>query len=358
MNELLESAATRAARYLDDIQERAVAPPADAVARLEGCASRSRTARPTPATCSRCSTRSARRRRWPSAGPRFFGFVIGGALPAALAANWLATAWDQNAGLRLADARRRGARGESRCAGCSTLFGLPAGCGGRLRHRRDDGELHRAGRRAPRGARARRLGRRGRRPVRRAADHGRGRRGSAPDAAQGARPARASAATASCACPSTGRAACAPTRCRALDGADDRLRAGRQRQHRRVRPARGDRASARARPGAWVHVDGAFGLWAAAAPARAHLARRRRRCADSWATDAHKWLNVPYDSGLAFVRDAERAARGDGGHAPPICRAEPACATRPTTRPSCRGARAASRSGRRCARSAARAWPS
>ncbi|HKV27177.1 MAG TPA: aminotransferase class V-fold PLP-dependent enzyme [Candidatus Acidoferrales bacterium] len=56
--------------------------------------------------------------------------------------------------------------------------------------------------------------------------------------------------------------------------------------------------------GAWVHVDAAFGLWAAAAPARAHLAHGIAQ-ADSWATDAHKWLNVPYDSGIAFVRSAE-----------------------------------------------------
>ena len=54
-----------------------------------------------------------------------------------------------------------------------------------------------------------------------------------------------------------------------------------------------------------MHVDGAFGLWAAASPAYAHLAQGLNE-ADSWATDAHKWLNVPYDSGIAFVREAEQ----------------------------------------------------
>jgi glutamate/tyrosine decarboxylase-like PLP-dependent enzyme len=54
--------------------------------------------------------------------------------------------------------------------------------------------------------------------------------------------------------------------------------------------------------GAWVHVDGAFGLWAAASPSLRSLVDGIR-LADSWATDAHKWLNVPYDSGLVFVRD-------------------------------------------------------
>jgi len=59
---------------------------------------------------------------------------------------------------------------------------------------------------------------------------------------------------------------------------------------------------------AWVHVDGAFGLWALAADGLAPLAEGFRG-ADSWATDAHKWLNVPYDCGIALVRDADALAR-------------------------------------------------
>jgi glutamate/tyrosine decarboxylase-like PLP-dependent enzyme len=54
----------------------------------------------------------------------------------------------------------------------------------------------------------------------------------------------------------------------------------------------------------WLHVDGAFGLWANASPALAHLARGAER-ADSWATDGHKWLNVPYDCGIVIVNDPE-----------------------------------------------------
>ncbi len=58
------------------------------------------------------------------------------------------------------------------------------------------------------------------------------------------------------------------------------------------------------RSGAWVHVDGAFGLWVAASPRLRYLVEGAGQ-ADSWATDAHKWLNVPQDSGVAIVADAE-----------------------------------------------------
>jgi glutamate/tyrosine decarboxylase-like PLP-dependent enzyme len=66
-------------------------------------------------------------------------------------------------------------------------------------------------------------------------------------------------------------------------------------------------ADAVAGTGAWLHVDGAFGLWAAASPALAHLVAGHDR-ADSWATDAHKWLNVPYDCGIVICAHPEAHA--------------------------------------------------
>ena len=68
------------------------------------------------------------------------------------------------------------------------------------------------------------------------------------------------------------------------------------------------------RYGAWVHVDGAFGLWAAASPRLRHLTAGMVR-ADSWATDAHKTLNVPYDCGMAIVADTDAMYAAMGMHA-------------------------------------------
>ena len=77
--------------------------------------------------------------------------------------------------------------------------------------------------------------------------------------------------------------------------------------------------------GAWVHVDGAFGLWAATAPARRYLVEGLA-AADSWATDGHKWLNTPQDCGIAIVRDREalrRAMAISAAYYGPLSKREP-----------------------------------
>src|ERR1035441_7922728 len=102
MRELLHSVALRAARYLEDIQERRVSPSAEAV----GALARFHEPLPDGPTAPEDVIRMLDEVGSPAtmgvAGPRFFGFVLGGSLPAALGANWLASAWDQNAGLFLA----------------------------------------------------------------------------------------------------------------------------------------------------------------------------------------------------------------------------------------------------------------
>ena len=236
-----------------------------------------------------------------TAGGRYFGFVIGGSLPAALAANWLAGAWDQNAGLRITSPIAS-ALEQISLGWLLDVLSLPAGAGGGFvsgatmanftalaaaRHAilKKQGwdveakglfgappvtvivgdEVHVSVLKA-----LSLLGFGRERVIRVPVDgQGRMRADALPELTEPA-----------IVCIQAGNV---------NTGAFD--------------PANEICAAAQ-RAGAWVHVDGAFGLWAAAEPEHAHLTSGFEK-ADSWATDAHKWLNVPYDSGIIFCRNPE-----------------------------------------------------
>jgi glutamate/tyrosine decarboxylase-like PLP-dependent enzyme len=238
-----------------------------------------------------------------TAGPRHFGFVIGGALPAALAADWLVSAWDQNAAFHSLSPAAAAIE-EITSAWTLELLGLPEGasvgfvtgaqgaittCLAAARHavfERAGWDVERDGLigappvRILCGEQAhatiytslRLLGLGAETAIRIPADD-QGR--MEPKAL-----AKALAANDSpmIVCAQAGNVA---------TGAFD---------------AFGPIADACSEHGAWLHVDGAFGLWAAAAPAIRHLTAGVER-ADSWAVDAHKWLNVPYDGAMAIVAD-------------------------------------------------------
>ena len=232
---------------------------------------------------------------------RYFGFVIGGALPASLAADWLVSAWDQNAGLAQptpAVSALEAVTGRW----VLELLGLPAhssfafvtGCQ----------MAHVTSLAAARHAVYERLGYDLR-------EHG---LAGAPPLRVVVGEKRHVTLTRALRLLGIGRAQ-EQRRSGRRPGPDARRaprgRPRRRRRRRRSsarRPARSTRersttsrrivAVAHAH-GAWVHVDGAFGLWAAASPRLAHLVGGHGG-ADSWATDAHKWLNVPYDCGIAI----------------------------------------------------------
>jgi glutamate/tyrosine decarboxylase-like PLP-dependent enzyme len=241
---------------------------------------------------------------------RYFGFVIGGAVPAALAADWLTSTWDQNAGLYVAGPSASVVE-EITGGWLKELLGIPAhasfafvtGCqmahvtalaAARLHVLRGGGwDVNRDGLTgAPRvrvlvGAkvhvtvtRALRLLGLGSPEVVAADSQGR-------IVVDALRERLADAAGPTIVCAQAGEV---------NTGSFDPL------------PAVADAAR---EAGAWLHLDGAFGLWARVSPSLAHLAAGSE-LADSWATDAHKWLNVPYDSGLAFCAhpDVHRAAIG------------------------------------------------
>ena len=306
--DLLDDAARRAAAYLDHARRRRVAPTGDAVAALDELAVPLPDASTDPRLVLDLLDRVGSPATVAMNAGRYFGFVNGAALPASMAATYLAAAWDQNASLRVMSPAAA-AFEDVALAWARDILGLPAGCAGAIvtgatmanltalaaaRH----ALLERAGWDVERdglfGAppltvvvgdevhvsllKALGLLGLGRQRVRRVAADGQGR-----------------------------------IRADQVPALDDRtivcLQAG------NVNSGAFDPAAAiceRAREaGAWVHVDGAFGLWAAASPRYRHLAAPFGQ-ADSWATDAHKWPNVGYDCGLAFVRDAARPAVDHG----------------------------------------------
>lgn len=314
--ELLAEAARRAGRYLDGVDRRPVAPTPDALAALD------RFDEPLPehpsdplATLSLLDGAGSAA-TVATTGPRYFGFVTGGTLPIALASAWLGAAWDQNAALpvmspvaaRLHDTTRRW---------LVQLFGLPGGTevafvtgatmanAAALAAARDH-QLARAGWDV----------------------QGQGLRGS-PELTVVAGDKAHSTVSKALGLIGLGRDRVLRV---PVDG-QGRLRADLLpnvhgpvivcAQAGEVNTGAFDRfpqivSWARERD-AWVHVDGAFGLWALADPTRQHLVRGLAD-ADSWATDAHKWLNVSYDSGIVLLRDAEdlrRTFASVAGYLPP-----------------------------------------
>ena len=306
MDQLLANTARRASEYLKGIQTRRANPDAEAVSKLAAF----REPMPCGPTDSETVLQMLDEVGSPAttamAGPRFFGFVIGGAMPTPLAANWLATAWDQNPGLHMASPVTSELE-EVSLGWLLELLGLPADCAGSFVTGATLANFTALA--AARNAVLRRVswnveadglfgapevtvvtGAEAHPSVFKALGMlglGRNRVIRVPVDSEGRM-----------------RADCFP----AINGpAIVCLQAGNVNSGA-FDPAGEIIPMARA-AGAWIHVDGAFGLWAAASPELAHLVRDFA-AADSWATDAHKWLNVPYDSGLAFVRDetALRAA--------------------------------------------------
>ena len=247
-----------------------------------------------------------------SGSGRFFGFVIGGANPAALAADWLTSAWDQNAGLYVLGPA---ASVVEEVAGewLAELFGLPVGMsvgfvtGAQMANFTGlAAALHEVLRRAGwdlatgglwGAPRVRVLAGAGRHGTIDRALRFLGVGTSAIVEVDADRQGRMQpAALAAALQQGSGPAIVCAQVGNVNSGAIDPV---------------GEICTIAHEHDAWVHVDGAFGLWAGASPRLRPLVAGVE-LADSWATDAHKWLNVPYDSGLIFCAhpDAHRAAMG------------------------------------------------
>lgn len=301
VNDLLMNVAHRAATYIATVPGRRVAPAPEAVDGLsvlggslpESPTSGSEVIRlldeiGSPATVT-------------STGGRYFGFVIGGVLPAALAANWLASAWDQDAAFTVMSPVAAVLE-EIVLGWLREIFGVPASCGAGFVTGATMANFSCLA--AARSALLRRAGWN----VEEQGLFG------APElkVVVGAEVHVSVLKALSLLGLGRSRVKVVPAdgqgrmRTDSLPEVDDRtilcIQAGNVNTGA-FDPA-ADACSCARKAGAWVHVDAAFGMWAAAAPQRAHLFRPFAD-ADSWATDCHKWLNVPYDSGVAFVRDAD-----------------------------------------------------
>ena len=301
MESLLHDAAGRATRFLAGLDGRSVAVTSQARDRLTVLDEPIPDGPTNPATILALLDAIGSPATTATAGGRFFGFVTGGSLPAALAANWLAGAWDQDSGMA-AMCPIGAAVEEVARRWLLDLLGLPPNCGAAFVTGGTMANFSALA--AARHAVLARVGWDveadglfGAPPITVVVGEethvsifkalgllgfGRNRVVTVPVDGQGRMRADALPLLSgpTIVCIQAGNV---------NTGAFD--------------PAREICAWAHD-AGAWVHVDGAFGLWAAAAPDRAPLVDGFAD-ADSWATDAHKWLNVPYDSGLAFVRDSE-----------------------------------------------------
>jgi glutamate/tyrosine decarboxylase-like PLP-dependent enzyme len=298
MSPLLQDVADRAQRYLEGLDTRKVAPDAAAVAALDALDGALPDAPSDPHETIALLDRHGSPATMAMAGQRFFGFVIGGSLPVALAADWLCAAWDQNTGYYMitpATARIE----QTALRWLLELLELPRGAGGAFVTGANVANFVAlaAGRHAVLervGWKVEADGLFGAPPITVIVGDeahptlikalgllglGRNRVVRVPADAQGRMRVEALPAI-------SGPTIICAQMGNVNTGACD------------------DIAALRARAGsdAWIHVDGAFGLWARVAPTRAALVAGVE-LADSWATDAHKWLNVPYDSGLAFARD-------------------------------------------------------
>src|SRR2546430_6121997 len=299
MKALLRTTADRAARYLTSLKERSVAPTPAALANLARL-DEPLPERPTdPSAVIALLDEVGSPATIGSASGRFFGFVVGGSLPAAVAASSLAAAWDQNAGIvvlspiaaRLEQVAMRW---------LLDVLGLPPGCG--VGFVTCATQANFSGLAAARHAL---LARRGWNV------EAQGLFGAPPITVVVGEEVHVSVLKALMLVGLGGeRVIRVPVdgqgrmRANALPPLDDNtlvcLQAGKVKTSA-FDPA--DKIIAQAKAaGAWVPVDGAIGLWAAAAPARAHLGKGFA-APDSSALDAHQRLNVPYDSGMVVVRD-------------------------------------------------------